>query len=105
MGRLVISCYVPKPGRETDLHELLRSHVARLRAEGLATGREPFIAVAADGSIIEVFEWVSEEAIAAAHQNATFRALWDEYEDVCTYIPFAQLPEAADLFPGFDALP
>ncbi|WP_297535050.1 hypothetical protein, partial [Nitrobacter sp.] len=34
-----------------------------LRAEGLVTDREPIIAVAADGTVIEVFEWVSQEAI------------------------------------------
>lgn len=105
MGRIVIACYVPRPGRESDLHELSRSHVPRLRAEGLATDREPVIAVAADGTVIEVLEWVSEEAIATAHQNATVRAMWDEYEDVCTYMPLAKLPEAAVLFSGFDALP
>ena len=105
MGRVVVACFVPRAGRERDLHALSRSHVPRLRAEGLATDREPVIAVAADGTVIEVFEWVSEEAIATAHQNATVRAMWDEYEDVCTYLPLAQLPEAAGLFSEFDALP
>jgi len=104
MGRLVIACFVPKAGRESDLQELSRSHVPRLRAEGLATDREPIIAVAADGTVIEVFEWVSEEAIATAHQNAAVRVMWDEYEDVCTYLPLVQLPEAAGLFAEFDAL-
>ncbi|HWO50244.1 MAG TPA: hypothetical protein VNN23_01495 [Ornithinibacter sp.] len=76
MGRVVIACFVPKAGRERDLHELSRSHVPRLRAEGLASEREPIIAVAADGTVIEVFEWVSAEAIATAHQSATVRAMW-----------------------------
>ena len=105
MGRVVIACFVPKVGREGELHELSQSHVPRLRAEGLATDRDPFIAVAADGTVIEVFEWVSEEAIATAHENATVRAMWDEYEAVCTYLPIGQLPEAAVLFSEFAALP
>ncbi|MBK8468496.1 MAG: hypothetical protein IPL45_01540 [Actinomycetales bacterium] len=105
MGRVVIACYSPKPGRESDLHELPRSHVPRLRAEGLATEREPFIAVASDGTVVEVFEWVSQEAIAAAHENASVRAMWDEYEEVCTYLPLGQLSETAGLFSEFDALP
>jgi hypothetical protein len=105
MGRVVIACFVPKAGRQSDLHELSRSHVPRVRAEGLATDRDPFIAVAANGTVIEGFEWVSEEAIATARQNATVRAMWDEYEDVCTYMPLAQLPEAAGLFSDFDSLP
>jgi hypothetical protein len=104
MGRVVIACFVPKAGREGDLRRLSLSHVPRLRAEGLATEREPIIAVAADGTVIEVFEWVSDAAIATAHENAAVRAMWDEYEDVCTYLPLAQLPEAAGLFSEFDAL-
>ena len=105
MGRIVIACFLPKPGRERDLHALSRSHVPRLRAEGLATDREPILAVAAAGTVVEVFEWVSAEAIASAHQNQSVRAMWDEYEDVCTYLPLGQLPESAGLFCELDAMP
>ena len=105
MGRVVIACFVPRPGLEGELHDLSRSHVPRLRAEGLATDREPIIAVAADGTVVEVFEWVSDEAIATAHENAAVRAMWDEYEPVCTYLPLGELPEAAGLFSELDALP
>jgi hypothetical protein len=105
MGRVVIACFVPKPGREHDLHALARTHVPRLRAEGLVTDRAPILAVAGDGTVVEVFEWVSEEAIASAHQNAVVRAMWDEYEAVCTYVPVGELPEAAGLFSEFTALP
>ena len=37
--------------------------------------------------------------------HRTLRAWWDEYEDVCTYLPLGQLPEAAGFFFEFDALP
>ena len=105
LGRVVIACYVPKRGREGDLHALARTHVPRLRAEGLVTDRAPILALAADGTVVEVFEWVSEEAIASAHQNAAVRVMWDEYEEVCTYLPIAQVPEAAGLFCEHTALP
>ena len=105
MGRVVIACFVPRPGREADLHALARTHVPRLRAEGLVTDRAPILAVAADGTVVEVFEWVSKEAIASAHENAVVRAMWDEYEEVCTYLPIGEVPEAAGLFSELTALP
>jgi hypothetical protein len=105
MGRVVIACFVPRPGRESDLHALARTHVPRLRAQGLVTDRAPILAVAADGTVVEVFEWVSEEAIASAHENAAVREMWDEYEEVCTYRPIAEVPEAAGLFSELTALP
>lgn len=98
MGRVVIACYVPKVGKESELHDLSRTHVPRLRAEGLVTDREPIIAVAADGTVVEVFEWSSTEAIAAAHANPAVRAMWEEYERVCSYRPIGEVPEAAQLF-------
>lgn len=104
MGRVVIACYRPRAGRESELRDLARIHVPRLRAEGLVTDREPIIAVAADGTIVEVFEWISEAAIAAAHTNPAVRALWEEYEDVVTYVPIGEVAEAASLFSEFSPL-
>ena len=76
----------------------------RLRAEGLVTDREPIIAVAADGTVVEVFEWVSEEAIAAAHTTPAVLAMWEEYGEVSTYIPIDEVAEAASVFSEFAPL-
>ena len=105
MGRVVIACYVPKAGRESELRDLARTHVPRLRAEGLVTDRDPIIAVAADGTVVEVFEWSSAEAIAAAHTNPVVLAMWEEYDRVCAYRPIGEVPEAAGLFSEFAPLP
>ena len=56
MGRIVIVAYRPKPGRAEELKTLVRSHVTKLQALGLATTREPLAMEAADGCIVEVFE-------------------------------------------------
>ena len=104
MGRIVIACYVPKVGRESELYDLSRTHVERLRAEGLVTDREPIVAVAADGTVVEVFEWSSQEAIAAAHGNPAVVAMWEEYARVCEYRPIGEVPEAARLFSEFAPL-
>ena len=101
MGRIVIVGYKPKPGQAEALRSLARTHIQRLRAEGLVTPREAIIMEANDGTIIEVFEWKSKEAIESAHKNLAVQALWKEFSDVCDYIPVASIAEAKQLFAEF----
>jgi hypothetical protein len=53
-GVIVIVGYRPKPGKESELLELVRNRVPTLRNEGLVTERVPTIMRAHDGTIIEV---------------------------------------------------
>ena len=104
MKRIVIVGYRPKPGQADALKTLMASHVPRLRAEGLATAREPIIMEARDGTILEVFEWVSKEAIASAHTNPAVQSMWQEYDAVCDYVPVAEVAEVDSLFSEFTPL-
>jgi hypothetical protein len=101
MGRIVIVAYKPKPGKAGALKELTKTHVARLHKEGLVTDREPIIVEAADGTIIEVFEWLSAEAIQQAHQNPEVQKMWGEYAEVCDYVPLNTVPETGNMFADF----
>jgi quinol monooxygenase YgiN len=101
MGRIVIAAYRPKEGAREALRRLIVQHVATLRSEGLVTDREPITMEAEDGTVVEVFEWKSTAAIEAAHANAAVLAMWDQYNEVCEYVPIAQVPEAARLFSEF----
>jgi quinol monooxygenase YgiN len=95
---MVIAAYTPKPGCEKALLELVREHMPPLRAEGLVTDRTPIVMRAADGTIVEVFEWVSQEAIAGAHRNPAVLALWERFEAVCTYRVPSDIAELQSLF-------
>ena len=101
MGRIVIACYRPKPGKREALRELIVDHVATLRAQNLVTDRTPITMEAKDGTIVEVFEWVSSAAIEAAHTNPAVLAMWNEYEAVCDYVPLNTVEEAAEMFAEF----
>ena len=94
----------PKTGCDEQLRGLVARHVDLMRAEGYATDREPVIVVAADGTVVEVFEWVSAAAIEAAHTNPRVTAMWAEYEAVCDFIPAAQIAEMNELFSEFAPL-
>lgn len=101
---IVIVAYRPKPGRESETLELVRSRVPTLRKEGLVTDRAPTIMRARDGTIIEVSEWKSQEAIDAAHKNPTVLAMWNKFFEVCDCVPLNTLSEAAEMFAGFEPI-
>ena len=103
-GRIVIAGYKPKPGKEAELKALMNTHLPRLRAEGLVTDRESIIMQANDGTILEVFEWASNEAIESAHHNPEVQKMWQEYAAVCEYVPIAELAESTQLFSNFTPL-
>lgn len=104
MGRFVIVAYRPHAGQAATLLALVGKHVEVLRAEQLISQREPYVMQAADGTVIEVFEWRSAEAIGAAHSNPAVLALWGEFASACDYVPLATLAECAQMFAEFDAL-
>lgn len=104
MGVIVIVGYRPKPEKDAKLDALMQTHVQHLRDEGLATDRESVLMKAQDGTVVEVFEWVSQEAIDSAHTNPRVLEMWQKYSEVCDYVPIGELPEAQQLFAQFTSL-
>ena len=104
MPRIVIACYRPKPGHEAALRAEVQTHVPTLQALGLATARTPMTMRASDGTVIEIFEWASAEAIARAHHDATVAAIWQRFAAVCEPTQLGSLAEATQLFPDFEPL-
>ena len=103
-GVIVIVAYRPKPGKEQELLELVRSRVPTLRNEGLVTNREATMMRARDGTIIEVSEWKSHEAIDAAHKNPNVLAMWNKFFAICDCVPLKNLAEAEEMFAGFEPI-
>ena len=101
-GVIVIVAYRPKSGKESETLDLVRSRVPTLHKEALVTERTPMIMRARDGTIIEVSEWKSQEAIDAAHKNPNVLAMWNRFFAVCDCVPLNQLSESAEMFAGFE---
>jgi len=104
MGSISVACYKPKPGCEDELIELVRNHLPPLRGERLVTERAPIVMRAKDGTIVEVFEWVSQDAIAGAHTNPVVLELWKRFESVCSYETPSNVVEFQNMFSHFEAL-
>jgi hypothetical protein len=104
MGRSVIVAYRPKPGKERELIAAVQKHLEVLSAEGLVSDRQAHVMRAADGTVLEVFEWLSADAIARAHSSQAVASLWREFGEACDYVPLATLPEAQQMFAEFDSV-
>jgi quinol monooxygenase YgiN len=103
-GVVVIVAYRPKPGKENELIDIVRSRVPTLRKEGLVSDRVPTIMRSRDGTIIEVSEWKSREAIDTAHKNPNVLAMWNKFFAICDCIPLNTLAEANEMFAGFEPI-
>lgn len=91
-------------GCEEALLELFRDHLPPLRGEGLVTNRASIVMRAADGTNIEIFEWVSQEAIAVADSNSVVFALWKRFEAVCQYETPCKVAEFQKMFEHLEAV-
>ena len=101
MGKMVIALFRPKPDKAADLMACMRDHLPVLRGQGLATSRPSVVLSAADGTLLEIFEWESQAAIDSAHGNPAVLALWQRYEACCDYITLGDLTGATTMFPEF----
>ncbi len=102
MGRMVIACYRPRPGKERDLLAVVREHIPVLRGQGLVTDRPATVMRAADGTLLEVFEWRSEAAVERAHADPVVRALWGRFEAAAEFVLLDDLAEARQRFAHFE---
>lgn len=104
MSVMVIACYKPKAGKDAELIELVKTHLPILRKEGLV-GDEPSLAGRAkDGTIVEVFCWVSQAAIDSAHANPVVGEMWGAFAAVCDYTAIKNVDGAGDLFTPLEPL-
>jgi hypothetical protein len=101
---LSIAAYKPKSGKKEDLLRLVAMHLPTLRKLGLATDKPAYMGKSTEESIIEVFEWVSGDAINVAHQHPTVTDIWKEMELVADFFPISSLPESAHPFSGFEVI-
>ena len=96
--------YMPKEGQEDALLALVGKHVETLRSLGFVSDKTNYVAKAEDGRIVEVFEWVSGNAVNAAHQHPAIADIWEKMALVADFPPMNTLPEANQPFASFKML-
>ena len=100
LARLSIVAYRPKPGKEAELLALSKEHVPYLRSIGAASERPHVVALAGDGTVVEVFEWL-EGGLNKAHADPGVQEMWKLYSEACDYVPLNTLAEAGHQFANF----
>lgn len=98
---LVIALYRPKDGKHDKLKALVHQHFPTLKEYGLTTDRAPFLGVSTDGTILEIFEWRSQESAKKAHDHPAVAKIWEAMAMVCDFGRLDQLPESKTPFPHF----
>jgi len=98
---VVIAMYRPKEGKLKELEVLVRKHFPILKEYGLTTDRDSYIGRSGDGTILEIFEWASQESAEKAHDHPAVAKIWEAMAMVCEFGRLEQLPEAKNRFPHF----
>ncbi|WP_226536703.1 hypothetical protein [Fictibacillus halophilus] len=98
---ITMALYQPHEGKEEQLNEVLKKHIKTLDAENLITSREPIRAVSADGTVIEIFEWRSEQAKDAAHESQVVMKVWNDIMEIAEIKSLSSLEESKHPFPNF----
>lgn len=101
----VIAAYRPKPGKDSQLRKLIDLHRKTLDAAHLITRRPTMLLRArSDGTVLEIFEWISAKAADEAHQNPAIRAIWNKFAKIADFVPLSAVQEAGKVFSHFEAL-
>lgn len=101
----VIAAYRPKPGKDLALRKLISEHRRSLADANLVTNRPPLILRArSDGTLVEIFEWVSAKAADEAHQHASIRETWNKLAAIADFVALSDIAEAGKAFSHFEVL-
>ena len=99
-GEVVMALYKPHAGQDAALRKLIARHVPLLRELELITDRPSLLLRAADGTYVEVFEWVSHEA-ARAHGHPEVAEIWEAMGKVADFVSLNALEESRRPFSHF----
>lgn len=84
--------------------DIVDRHIPTLREYGLIKDGHAYVLQSEDGTIIEMYEWKDEKAIAVAHEHPAIRTIWGEMEGICTFPSLSDLPESKKRFPNFTVI-
>ncbi|GLX70344.1 hypothetical protein [Paenibacillus glycanilyticus] len=101
---IAFALYRPHAGKEKELHAIVKEHGPALIQEGLITELPVLKLEAEDGTVIEIFEWKSEESMHQAHKSPVIWPIWERMMEVAEMTGLGSLKEAGHPFPNFKRL-
>lgn len=100
-NQIVIAMYRPHEDKRAELLEIVATHLPALREYELVTERPTVLMEAEDGTLLEIFEWVSAEAASQAHEHPVIAKIWEGMGEVGSFCTLSELAEAGRMFPHF----
>ena len=100
-AQIVIAMYQPNEGERQDMLKYVKEHVPALREYELVTDRPTILMESEDGTLLEIFEWVSPDAARLAHEHPVIAKIWEGMGKVGSFKTLANLAEAGQTFPHF----
>ena len=94
MGQISVAAFKPKAGKESELLQVIADRLPLLRRLGMATDREPVLMRSKDGVVIQVSEWVDDDAIRKAHETPEVLELWHRFDACSNYGKLNSLAES-----------
>jgi hypothetical protein len=104
MRHIALILYSPRKDREQELVEMLQNNIPVMRKLGLVTDREQIIARTKDGSILQVFEWKSEDSQDQAMAHPVCQEMWLKVGNISEFQKPAVLAEFNEVFSMFETL-
>lgn len=104
MGIIAIATYKPVEGKEGEFLNLLKNHIPTLRKEGLVSDNESLSMQSENGTILEIFEWVSLEAKGKAHESEAVMNIWSRFEGLADIVSLDTLEETKRPFAAFEVI-
>jgi quinol monooxygenase YgiN len=102
MGEVVFALYKPHPGKDAAVRKVIAEHVPTLRRLEMVTDRPAFVVKSENGTYIEVFEWVSKEAVKTAHTHPEVAKVWEAMGQIADFAALDSLPESKKPFTHFE---
>jgi hypothetical protein len=83
-----VAHYRVKEGREEEFLAVVDGHWPTLKGLELVTDRQPEVLIGAEKDVpgpfvIEIFEWVNQDASARAHQHPAISGVWEAMGPLC----------------------
>lgn len=104
MPEVVLAAYKPKDGKDKELEKLIQKHVPTLRELGLITSRPTLTMKSADGTYIEIMEWVDANSAETAHEHPAVAQIWEAMEHISQFRKLSDLDEAKKPFSHYQTV-
>jgi hypothetical protein len=104
MRQIALILYSPRKDREQELVEMLQNNIPVMRKLGLITDREQILARTKDGSIIQLFEWKSEESQDQAMAHPVVQEMWLKVGNISEFQKPAAVAEFNEVFSMFETI-